>query len=391
MREMNPSRHVVIVQFSPHRDGSAMSALLLANGLSQDGWRTTVLFASDGPMMAEFEAHGHRVTQVPHKNWLRSSSLHRTLRNWRREWVASTALQAVLAREKPDIVYVNTGASVAGVVAAQRLGLPVLWHLRELFGDVGGELVVPKSLRRIVQQTFLRGADRLVVNSNAVAKNLLGGKGGKATVVYNAVNDRFFEESRSPVQAKSALRLPEDRQIVGVPGTLRPMKGHPFFFEAMAPWLAEHPSWDVAVTGRGAPGYEEDLRGQLQQLGIETRVHLLGSIRDMPAFYRACEIVCVPSRAEPFGRTVIEAFAIGTPVIGTRVGGIPEIIDDTLTGRLVDYGDATGLRRILTLLVTDPAERVRLRDEALQAAAHRYTASVYTSQLRKAVNSLVQA
>ena len=68
------------------------------------------------------------------------------------------------------------------------------------------------------------------------------------------------------------------------------------------------------------------------KLASADRIHFVGWVEDMPAFYRACDMVCIPSRAEPFGRTAIEAFAVGTPVVATAVGGLQEIVEDERTG-----------------------------------------------------------
>ena len=375
------ARHLALVQFSARRDGSAMSALLLADGLAEAGWTVTVLFASDGPMIEVFEHHGHVTKVIPHKNWLRATTVRGTLRNWARERAAIRQFRERLAVLKPTVVYVNTGASAAAVRAARTLRQPVIWHLRELFDDVGGELVVPDAMRGMIRRAFIRWSDRLVVNSKAVGANLLGEAARQAGVVYNAVDDRFFEEARSAEEARATLGLPVGPTLIGVPGTLRPMKGHPFFFEAVAPLLQSDPSLLVAVTGRGEKGYEEHLHALGRQLGIEDRIHFLGSIDDMPAFYRACDVACVPSRAEPFGRTVIEAFAVGVPVLATRVGGIPEILDDTVTGRLAEYGDAAAFGCILRDLLADPAQRARVQAHARQHAERHYRSTVYTARL----------
>jgi D-inositol-3-phosphate glycosyltransferase len=92
----------------------------------------------------------------------------------------------------------------------------------------------------------------------------------------------------------------------------------------------------------------------------------------MPAFYRACDIVCIPSVAESFGRTVIEAFACGTPVVATAVGGIREIVTHEQTGLLVDYGDEKNLAEAVRLML----ERDRLRNE-VKANARRRAEALY--------------
>lgn len=379
------NRRILIVQFSARRDGSAMSALLLADGLREAGWETHVAFASPGPMEAAFEERGHTVSVEPHKNWLRAKSNQGFLRNVLRERQAVPRLRARMERVQPALVYVNTGASVAGVWAARKAGVPVLWHLRELFDDVGGELVAPSWLRAPLRRAIAAWPDRLVANSQAVARNVLGPRAGRATVVPNAVHDAFFTETRAVEQARSALGLPVEGSIVGVPGTLRPMKGHAFFFRAIAPLLRGRPGVSVAVTGDTAGACGASLLRLVDDLGLGAQVHFLGDVEDMPAFYRASTLVCVPSRAEPFGRTTIESFAVGTPVVASAVGGILEVVEDDVTGRLVSYGDENALAGILRYLLDAPDHRVRLAETARRVAEDRYRASTYTNRLRQLV------
>jgi len=382
---------VLIVQYSARRDGSAMSALLLADGLREAGWGTHVAFAAPGPMATVFEERGHAAEVVPHKNWLRTKRYTSFVRNALRELRTIPAMRACIERVRPDVVYVNTGASAVGVWAARNAGVPVLWHLRELFDDVGGELVVPSRLRAPIRRVMAAWPDRLVVNSEAVARNVLGARAGQASVVPNAVEDGFFAEARSVEAARSALGLPTEGLVVGVPGTLRPMKGHPFFFRAIAPLLRNRPGVLVAVTGGTSGAYAASLRLLVEELGIGPQVRFLGDVADMPALYRASTLVCIPSRAEPFGRTAIEAFAVGTPVVASAVGGLLELVEDDRTGRLVPYDDDDALVRIVGYLLDVPEERARLSGTARRMAEERYGAATYQARLLRLVRqSLAQ-
>ena len=375
---------VLFVQFSAQRDGSSFSGLLSADALRADGWTVEIAFASEGPMEAAYRDAGFATLQAPHKNWLRTAHPLRALRNAAREVQAGRAL----ARQypSPDLVYLNTGASLAGAVAARAWGVPCLWHVRELLSDAGGELVVPKGGVSAVRRVFGRLARVLVANSATVAQNVLGPTlGAGAEVIFNAVGPRFFEDGRTRGEAREALGLPSDGLLLGVPGTLRPMKGHPFFLEAAAPLLERYPALRVAITGAGAPGYEAQIRADVRARGLEGRVVFTGSISDMPAFYRACDVACIPSTSEPFGRTVIEAFACGTPVAATAVGGIRETVQPGSTGLLVPYGDAPALTEALGRLLTDEALRLRLARAARADAEARFDESAYKARIAATV------
>jgi glycosyltransferase involved in cell wall biosynthesis len=369
----------LLVQFSAQRDGSSFSGLLTADALRADGWSVAVAFASEGPMEEAYRAAGFETLLAPHKNWLRTAHPLRAMRNGARETQAGRAIAR--RHDAPDLVYLNTGASLAGAVAARAWGVPCVWHVRELLNDAGGELVVPKGGVPVVRGVFSKMADVLVANSATVAQNVLGpALGARAEVLFNAVGPRFFEDRRSPAEAREALNLPPGGLLLGVPGTLRPMKGHPFFLEAAAPLLERRPDLHVAITGTGAPDYEAQIQGDVKARGLEGRVVFTGSISDMPAFYRACDVACIPSKSEPFGRTVIEAFASGTPVVATAVGGIRETVQPDATGLLVPYGDARALTDALGRLLADGPLRERLAQAARADAEARFAESAYKAR-----------
>ena len=377
---------ILIVQFDSNMTGSAFSGLILANGLREAGWETIVAFGHEGPMVDKFEAELHEVRIVPHKNWIRTDRFFHFIKVISKEFQASKAFEALMAEVKPELVYINTSVSFAAARAARRLKKPIIWHLRELFSDVGGEMKVPFRFAAGIRFVLTSYAHQLIAISEAVAKNMLGNSANRAIIVPNAVDARFFDTSLDMKQARRSMGMPEDGYIIGVPGTLRPMKGHPFFFEAVVPLLKSRSDLSVVVTGGGESKYVQEVKDLVDALGIDSSVQFLGYIEDMPAFYRACNAVCIPSVAEPFGRTVIEAFSTGVPVVATAVGGINEIIDQEKNGLLVPYGDKAALVEALEKLINEKHLGALLSTRALEKARSHYHESAYKSQINEIVS-----
>jgi len=371
----------LVVQYSGNRSGSGLSGLLLANGLREAGWETHVAFGFSGPLVEKYKENGHITHVVPHKNWLRRDCTHQFAKDVWLEWRKASAFGALIEEVGPDVVYLNTVVSLAGAVAARRQGVPCVWHLREMFADVGGEMHAPRWAIPLVRWVIRLHADRLVANSTATARNLMGKFGGDIEVVPNAVRAAFFEEDRSQEKTRAAFELPCDGPVVGVPGTLRPMKGHLFFFDAVAPMLRERENLQVAVTGDGENAFVERLKAKLETLSVREQVHFFGWVEDMAAFYRACDVVCIPSRAEPFGRTAIEAFAVGTPVVATAVGGLVGIVTDGETGRLVPYGDEEEFAEAVRQLLDQTELYRRMKVNARQKAEEQYHEQVYKDRI----------
>ena len=145
----------------------------------------------------------------------------------------------------------------------------------------------------------------------------------------------------------------------------------------------------LEITGDGDPAYMVSMRRSTDELGIERQVRFIGPGADMPRFDRACDIICVPSESESFGRTVIEAMAVGTPVVATAVGGMRETVEPGLNGLQVEYGDAAALSRTILDVLGDPALAAALTDGGRRSAQAEYSARQYQERLIRIVLTAV--
>lgn len=345
----------VFVQFTAKPSGSPISGLMVVDTLREAGYRVHAVFHQWGELVAEYEKRGCTVEQVPHAQWLAGGPWHRRVRRLACDLAAAQRFARRFREFRPRLVYVNNLTGLAPVLAAKWCGIPSVWHLRELFDDVGGEMHAPwPGGKPLVRRWVRRLPTHVVAISRAVAENVLGTYTlPNLTILPNAVGDEFFHCPLTRSQARQRFGLPQDVPLVGVPGTLRPVKGHPFFLNAFATVVGRMPQCLAAITGDGEPRYRGELERLIDTLNLRGKVLLLGTVNDMPAFYRACDVICIPSRAEPFGRTAVEAMAVGTPVVATAVGGLQETIQPGKTGWLVPFGDADRLANRLLALLDD--------------------------------------
>ena len=377
------------IQYTAEYGGSPISGLSIVELLLRSRIRVAAIFGITGPLEERYREAGCEVHRLRHGQWLAGGGRIRRLRRLSREARATWRFWILFRRLKPRIVYVNTLVSVSAVVAARALGIPVIWHIRELFEDAGGEMHLPLGGRRVVQFVVQRAPTKVVFISHAVRKNIIGGASvPHASVIYNPLSADFFERQLTPRQARQLLDLPEDAFVIGVPGTLRPVKGHQFLLDAAADVLRRHSDCHFAISGPVRDEYARGLQRRCTELGIAQNVHFLGEVKDMPTFYSACDVICVPSRGEPFGRTVIEAFAQQRPVLATRTGGIVESITDGVTGLLVDYGDVHALATGILRLKGDPNLRMTLAENGRLHALEQCHQSVFDRQLARLFVSL---
>ncbi|HYX11691.1 MAG TPA: glycosyltransferase [Candidatus Acidoferrum sp.] len=195
--------------------------------------------------------------------------------------------------------------------------------------------------------------DRLIAVSRAIVRKIADERGGLAPVslIYNGVDLERYDHQEPCCTLREEYGMLEGSQIVGVVARLEAEKGHPTLLEAWPTVVAEFPDAYLLVVGEGSR--LESLQEQARELGIAERVVFTGRRDDIPAVTAALDIAVLPSYREAQGLTILEAMALSRPVIASNVGGIPEMIDDGVTGILVPPHDADALSTAIGRLLRD--------------------------------------
>ncbi len=364
------SRLVLFIQNSPGLDGSGASLLLLIEQLVRQGDRALVLLPRSGPLVAQLERLGAGVEFAPLNQLVYSASstfLERRLgpvSPWsrfvdqsRRAFQAACAypaharlLERLLRKHHPDLIHVNEQTLLVPGLAARRLGLPLVWHVRSMLSDsVWGRCsgwIIP------------RAASRVIAVSRAAAGRL-DQSGGRVQVIYNGVDLSRFDPSLPSAPVRSAFDIPPQAALIGFIGRLAPAKGIFDLIAAMPAILAQVPQAHFLLVGsfnsalNSKSGWP-DPRSLIEQQGLSGRVHLAGVRADVPALLAAMDVVALPTWTEGFGRTIIEALAMRKPVVSTQVDAIPELIEDGRSGLLVPPRDPRALAQAVVRFLHDP-------------------------------------
>jgi glycosyltransferase involved in cell wall biosynthesis len=262
------------------------------------------------------------------------------------------ALARLFRQEQPDLVYLANAVTtnLDGLVAAALCGLPIMVH--------------EKGLRRIgpAERFMSRWLDTLVGMTEQVtahARNR-GIRARRFLTVYDGIDCEQFAPGGGGA-IRREFGIPADAPLVGIVGHLQRWKGQLLVVEAVARARARSPELHCLIVGgvhRLGEEYAAEVRALIAAHGLERHVTLTGARRDVPACMDAMDVVIHSStRPEPFGRVLIEAMALGRPVIAPRLGGPCEIVADGETGLLVSAGDAGALAGAIVELITDPARR----------------------------------
>jgi glycosyltransferase involved in cell wall biosynthesis len=210
----------------------------------------------------------------------------------------------------------------------------------------------------------------------------------KVVVVHNGVDLQEYSAQAVPAgRTRESLGLAPDDLLVGFTGNLIPRKGVDVLLRGFARCAARHPRMHLVIAGAVPVGSPVDYRARYEalchELGVRQRVHFLGFVPDVRSLVVDVDMLVLPSLQEPFGRSIIEAMALGTPVIATRVGGIPEIIEDGRDGLLVPPSDEAALGLALERLAFDEPLRLQLARQAERKVCERFDVALRTREMEE--------
>ena len=232
---------------------------------------------------------------------------------------------------------------VAASFLARRLGIPYVLKVHGSDLNVQAEY----TLRRPQIRAALRGADAVVSVSQALADKAiaLGADASRVHVLYNGVNHALFAPGLRS-EARARLNLATTTPLLLYVGNLKASKGCLDLLEAFPALLARYPGARLTYVGNGPD--RDALRARILALGYEEHIQLAGATAHdtLGDWFRAADLLCLPSHNEGVPNVVLEAMACGTPVVATRVGGIPEVVPD-YAGILVPPRDRIALSRAL--------------------------------------------
>lgn len=334
-----------------------------------------VVFLEDGPMPAQLGALGAETAVI------RAGRLRHPHR------VAASVLRiASLARAwRADLMFGwMTKAHLYASPAATLAGLPALWY----------QWGFPSRLNWMDQAATALPARGILACSRHVGEAQARLRPHRPIrVVYPGVDlERSDPETLpTPAEARARLGLPLDGPLIGIVGRLQRWKGIHVLIEAMPSVVAQHPTAHCFVVG-GAHALEPDYRNELirliKALDLQDHVLLADHQPNVELWMQAADVIVHASDNEPFGMVIVEAMAIGKPVIATASAGPKEIVTDEVDGILVPFADADALAGALVRCLADANLRDKLGRRA-RASARRFSNRAYVEIFERALTDLV--
>lgn len=268
-----------------------------------------------------------------------------------------------LRQAKPDVVHTHGwGTLVEGGVAAKLARVPVWVH-----GEHG--TVETRRHNIWVQRIMWRLADQLLSvseNHRQALAQTLGIPAARMRAIPNGVSLDRFQAQATPDTLRRPFRIPADHVVIGSVGRLVEVKHYHHLITALAGLI--HKQLPVSGVLIGDGPLRPALQAQAEALGIAARVHFLGRRDDVPSLLPLLDIFALTSRSEGMSNTILEAMAVGLPVVATAVGGTPEMVLDGETGRLVPPQDPQALEVAFTQLLVDAEQRHRMGQQGRRRA-----------------------
>lgn len=283
------------------------------------------------------------------------------------------ALKNILAREDFDVAYFTSIWPVGFLSPlAQRHGCATVIHAH------GQEIVRPMAgILGRMRTKSLQGADRIVANSRWTKSQVLlhGVRQDNVTVIHPNIELEKFEKPVDVRAFKDREGL-AGKRILLIVAHLLPNKGFDRIIRLLPEVLAEFPETVYVIVGEGA--YRKSLERLAAALGLAEKVRFVGN-RNVLEFFHACDIYVMTTLydleklyLESFGITFLEANACKKPVIGSNIGGIPESVENGVSGLLVDPDDSGAIAGAIKRLLGDPALCRRLGEQGFERVKQKF-------------------
>ena len=326
---------ILHVEAGKHLYGGARQVLYIVEGLAARGV-TNLLACPAGSEMARQQPAGTRVVAMKMGG---DGDLGMVSR-----------LASLIRAERPDLVHLHSrrGADTWGGLAAKLAGVPCVLSRR-----------VDNPESRLAVAIKYRLYDHVITISEGIRQVLLseGLAADRVSCVRSAVDATPYLAPVDRAAFCAEFGLPADALVAGVVAQLIPRKGHRYLLAALPALLARHPRLKVLIFGQGP--LEAELRAEVEAAGLAGAVHFTGFRHDLPRWLGGLDLLVHPADMEGLGVSLLQASAAAVPIVTSRAGGLPEAVQDGVTGILCPPGDVAALGAAIDRLAGDPALRAR--------------------------------
>lgn len=362
----------------PAEGGIKRHVLTLLDGFDRERIESVVICPPNTSLYEEVEKAGYEVVPLDLVGEL----------NPAKDLKAAIALRRILRDIRPDVLHIHsTKAALIGRTAS--LGIRNLRVLVSVHSFVFDERVgcVKRAIVGWVERRLARRAERIIVVSGALKKELVSRMRlpeDKIEVVYNGiapVSGQPCPETTTTTTATDTATERHSGMRIGTVSRLAPQKGVDVLLRSAALLVDDFPKLEVVIVGDGP--LRGDLEELARELGISDRVKFLGFRSDALSIVAGLDVFVLSSTRETFGMTLAEAMSLGVPVVASRTGGIPEVVDDEHTGLLAEPGNPCDFASKVRALASDKDLARTMAERGRTVVRDRFGSAAMVSSIEK--------
>jgi len=315
---------------------------------------------------------------------------------WVRDWRHDAAFAArltqrverltdIIRRAAPGVVVTNTSVVVEGALAAAQCGVPHVWHVLEMLSedpDLAPFLPLDEFYGLVAGWS-----SRVVAVSQAVADEIRTFAPEAAVEVIPT--GLPVPKLPAPERKSLLFRVNDGTPVVLYVGLLSRRKGVLDLVEAARQTVAKRADAQFFLAGRDG-GVRRAVQQAIEAAGLTANVHLLGQRDDVPRLLAACDLMVLPSWADPLPVAVLEAISLGVPVVATRSGGCSDMVIDGRTGRLVPPRAPAALAEAIVELLADEPRRREMGRQGRRHFETHFTADVHAARFAKLLDEVAR-
>lgn len=272
------------------------------------------------------------------------------------DWICIRELNRLIRIHKLEIIHVHDlKTTLLGVI------LKILNPKVKIMHTAHGWIIHTNTdkLKLKIQYLLLKCYPLHIAVSKATRDLMLksGIPGKNITVLYNSIDTSYWKKGRGVPSLRREYNIPDGSLVVGTVGRLSREKDLPTFFQVAKKILEKHPQTVFFIVGDGKADVVDELKELVNAMGLSDSIYFTGHRTDLLDIYTSFDLFLMTSLTEGLPNTVLEAMALEIPVVGTSVGGVPELVVDGDTGFLCSTGDVNELTRNTLRLIEDDRKR----------------------------------
>ena len=368
-RKKTTGKRILFVSHESKLNGAPRSLFTVLKYLDRNEFKPFLLSATEGLLTRQARALQIPVIILPISQLLTQSPGRRFALELVRFLICLRYLLALLVTLGIQITHTNVLVTPDVPFTAKLLSIISLWHFREAIGD--------NAWARIQIWVLDRLSDRILCNSD-FSHRLLNSRGifwSKTVTVRNVVDGGEFSTKDPSVNARTSMGAAADEILIGCVGQITPVKGQETFVRAAIKVACKFDHVKFALIGSTENvSFVDHLSRMISEARLSRKITFCGFRTDVADVIGALDIHVTPSQwDEPFGRVALESMAAGAVSVVSKVGGLPEIVLDQVTGIHVNPGSVNDLVSALTRLITDADMRRRLQEAGIRRAQEHFS------------------